>query len=256
MARRPVPRQNVPMKKLCSLALLAFTAQAQPSVQVLASNGMRAVIQELKPQCERSIGHPLSIQFGSTTDLMKKIDSGEPFDLVILTKEAIDQLAKGGKISSNTTAIARCGVGVGIRSGAPKPDIGSPDAVKTTLLKAKSVAYAEDGASRVFVEEMERKLGIAEQMKPKTMLTHGSGAADAAVAEGKADIVLTLGSEILGVHGVELAGPLPASLENYVNFAAGISRMTQNSDAAKAMVQFLTSPAAAPVYKVKGMEAR
>jgi molybdate transport system substrate-binding protein len=234
----------------------AAAAQSGP-VTVLASNGVRAVIEELRPQCERTIGHPLAIQYGSTTDLAKRIDAGESFDLTVLTTEAIDRLIKSGKLSgSSRAAIARCGVGVGIRAGAPKPNIATPEAMKAALLQAKAIAYAEDGASRVFVEKMEQTLGIAGQMKAKTMLTHGSGAADATVAEGKADIVLTLGSEILGVHGVELVGPLPAAVQGYINFAAAADAKGQNAEAAKAVIQFLKSPAAAPIYQAKGMEAR
>jgi molybdate transport system substrate-binding protein len=241
-----------------AILALAGTATAQTGpVHVLASNGVRAVIEELRPQCERTIGHALEIQFGSTTDLAKKIEAGEPFDLTILTTEAIDRLIRSGRLAAATRAdIARCGVGVGIRAGAPKPNISTPDAMKAALLKAKAVTYAEDGASRVFVEKMEQTFGIADQMKAKTLLTHGSGAANQEVVAGKADMVLTLGSEILPVRGVQLIGPLPAAVEGYVNFAAGASANTQNADSAKAVIQFLKSRAAAPVYKAKGMEAR
>jgi len=225
------------------------------SLHVFASNGVKAVIQDLQPECERAIGRPLSIQFASTTDLMKKIDAGEAFDLAVLTSDAIDQLVKSGRVAPKATPLARSGVGVGVRTGAQKPDIRSPEAMKRTLLKADSVTYAEDGASRPFVEEMEEQLGITSEVKAKTMLTHGSGAATANVAKGKADLVLTLASEILPVHGIELVGPLPESLQGYVNFAAGVAAQTGNAEAAKSIIQFLTGPAAAPVYKAKGMEA-
>jgi molybdate transport system substrate-binding protein len=239
------------------LAVLSLPAAAQNApVRVLASNGVKAVIQELQPQCERAIGRPLAIQFGSTTDLVNKIAAGESFDLAMLTYEAIDQLEKAGKLAPKTTRLARCGVGVGIRSGAPKPDIGTPEAMKRTLLNAKSVTYAEDGASRPFVEKMEERLGITNELKAKTTLTHGSGTATANVADGKADLVLTLASEILPVHGIELVGPLPEALQGYVNFAAGIDPHSKNAEAAKSIIQFLTGPSAAAVYKSKGMEAR
>jgi len=240
-----------------AMAVFSLPASAQNApVRVFASNGVKAVIEELKPQCERAIGHPLAIQFGSTTDLLQKIDAGEPFDLTMLTADAIDQLIKSGKVASKAAPLARCGVGVGIRTGAPKPEFGTPEAMKRALLKAKSVTYAEDGASRGFVEKMEERLGIVSEIKAKTILTHGSGAATANVADGKAEIVLTLASEILPVHGIELAGPLPDALQGYINFAAGIGANAKNAESAKAMIQFLTGPSAAPVYKAKGMEAR
>lgn len=229
---------------------------AETSLRVFASNGVKAVIEELQPQCERATGRRLAIQFGSTADLVKKIDAGEPFDLTMLTSDAIDQLIKFGKLAPKAVPLARCGVGVGIRSGTPKPEIGTSEAIKRTLLKAKSVTYAEDGASRVFVEKMEERLGIASELKAKTMLTHGSGAATANVADGKSDLVLTLASEILPVHGIELVGPLPEALQGYVNFAAGVAVEAHDPAAANAVIQFLKGPSAAPVYKAKGMEVR
>ncbi|HLI83811.1 MAG TPA: substrate-binding domain-containing protein [Bryobacteraceae bacterium] len=248
------------MSKL-SIPLLALAiaggAAAQQPLHVLCSNGVREVIKELQPKCERAIGHPLAIEYGSTTDLVKKIDGGEKFDLAIFTTEAIDRFIQSGKLVAATRAdIARCGVGVGIRAGAPKPDISTPEAMKATLLKAKYVSYAADGASRKFVEEMEQKFGIAGEMKAKTILTHGSVEADANVAAGKADLVLTLGSEILPAPGVQLVGPLPAAVQHYINFAAAVSTMAQNADAAKAMIRFLKGPETAPVYRAKGMEER
>jgi molybdate transport system substrate-binding protein len=229
---------------------------AENSLRVFASNGVKAVIEQLQPQCERATGRKLAIQFGSTTDLVQKINAGQAFDLTMLTSEAIDQLIKSGKVASKGVPLARCGVGVGIRSGAPRPDISTPEAMKRTLVKAKSVTYAEDGASRVFVERMEDRLGIASEVKAKTMLTHGSGAATANVADGNAELVLTLASEILPVHGIELVGPLPEALQDYVNFAAGVAADAHDPAAANAVIQFLKGPSAAPVYKAKGMEAR
>src|SRR5215469_5813214 len=242
-----------------AIAILAFTgtvfAQTGPT-HVFCSNGMRAVIEELRPQCERTVGHAMEFKFGSTTDLVNKINSGAPFDLAILTTDAIDRLGQSGKVAILTRAdIARCGVGVGIRAGSAKPDIRTPEAMKAALLKAKAVTYAEDGASRTFVENMEQTFGIADQMKAKTVLTHGSGAANQQVLAGKADMVLTLGSEILPVPGMQLIGPLPSSVQGYVNFAAAASAQTEKAAAAKAIIEFLKSSAAAPVYKAKGMEA-
>jgi molybdate transport system substrate-binding protein len=248
------------MSKLSTplLVLVAAAAAAgQQPVHVLASNGVREVIKDLQPKVEHAIGHPLVIEYGSTTDLVNKIGAGESFDLTVLTTEAIDKLIQSGKLAASTrTDIARCGVGVGIRAGAPKPDISTPEAMKATLLKAKSVSYAADGASRKFVEQMEQTFGITDQMKAKTILTHGSVEADANVAAGKADIVLTLGSEILPAPGVQLIGPLPTAVQHYVNFAAAVDTMAQNADAAKAVIKFMKSSAAASVYQAKGMEAR
>jgi molybdate transport system substrate-binding protein len=233
-----------------------LTAQSTP-VRMLVSNGVKAALDDLKPQCERAIGRPLAIQFGSTTGLKEKIDGGEAFDVTLLTTEAIDSLIKGGKLDAGTRVdLARCGVGLAVRSGAPKPDIHTPEALKRTLLKAKSIAYAGDGASRPFIEMMFQSLGITADVKPAIVLTKGSGPAMESVAQGKADIVLTLMSELLPVHGIDVVGAFPSEVQNYVNFSGAVASKTQNADAAKAVLRFLAGPGAAPTYKQKGMEPR
>jgi molybdate transport system substrate-binding protein len=236
------------------LAMYSAAAQNAP-VHVLASNGVKAVIDELKPQAERAVGRPLAIEFDTSSSVKKRIEGGEAFDVVILTSDVIDDLAKAGKIAPGTrTEIARCGIGIGVRSGASKPDIKSADALKKTLLAAKSITYAQDGASRTYILQMEDKLGISDQMKAKTILEQGSVRSNARVAEGSAEMILTLVSEILPAPGVQLVGPLPAEVQHYVNFATGIGTNTKNTDAGKALAKFFSSPAVAPTLKAKGME--
>ena len=241
------------------LILLAPPASANAAeVRVICSNGIKAVVEGIRPQFEHATGNTLVLQYGSTAELKRKIDSGEPFDAVILGADAVDGLAKAGKVSSATVAeVARAGVGVGVRAGARKPDIRPADAMKQTLMAAKTVTYATEGASRAFIEKMYDHFGIAAEMKPKVMLAPGSGEADAWVAQGKSEIVMTLVSEILpAAPGVTLVGPLPEAVQGYVTFRAAAGANAKNADGAKALVQFLKGPAAAPVYKAKGMEAR
>ena len=153
----------------------------------------------------------------------KQIENGEAFDVAILTSDVIDDLAKAAKIAAGTrTEIARCGIGIGVRAGAAKPDIKTTDALKKTLLAAKSITYAQDGASRNYILQMEDKLGIADAMKAKTILEQGSVRSNARVADRCAQMIMTLVSEILPAPGVQLVGPLPAELQHYVNFAVGI----------------------------------
>jgi molybdate transport system substrate-binding protein len=233
-----------------------YSAAAQNApVHVLASNGVKAVIDELKPQAERAIGRPLAIEFGTSLVVKKQIESGEAFDVAILTSDVIDDLAKAGKIAAGTrTEIARCGIGIGVRTGAGKPDIKTTDALKKTLLAAKSITYAQDGASRNYILQMEDKLGIADAMKAKTILEQGSVRSNARVADGSAEMIMTLVSEILPAPGVQLVGPLPADVQHYVNFAVGIGPNSKNTDAGKALSKFFASPAVAPTLKAKGME--
>jgi len=237
------------------ICFLAQAAAQQPAVHVLASNGMKAVVEELQPRCERAIGHPLSIEYNSTAALMQKIDAGATFDVAILTSEAVGQLVKEAKVTAGTRAdFARSGIGLAVRSGSAKPDIATPAALKRTLQSAASITYAKDGASRSYIDKMLEQLGLVEETKSKIVLTQGSGPAMASVASGQAAIVMTLMSELMPVHGIDIAGPLPAELQSYVSFGAGAGVKAGQPDAAKALIAFLKSPEAAPVYKTKGME--
>lgn len=245
---------------ITAAGLLCFLTQAattQPgAVRLLASNGMKAVIEELQPQLERAAGHPLSIEYNSTAALKEKIDGGAPFDVAILTSDVIGDLVKATRLTAGTrTDFARSGIGVAVRSGAPKPDISTPAALKRALQGATSVTWAKDGASHVYIDKMMERLGLADEIKSKAILTQGSGPAMASVAAGKADIVMTLMSELLPVHGIDIIGPLPAELQNYVSFGAAVSAKASEPEGAKALIAFLKSPAATPVYKSKGMEA-
>jgi molybdate transport system substrate-binding protein len=247
-------KRFVAISAVLMLAAVSAAAQNAP-VRVLASNGVKAVIDDLKPQAERAIGRPLVIEFGTSSAVKTRIEGGEAFDVAILTSEVIDDLAKAGKIAAGTrTEIARCGIGIGVRAGAAKPDIRTTDALKKALLAAKSITYAQDGASRTYILQMQDKLGIGDAMKAKTILEKGSVGSNARVADGSAEMVLTLVSEILPAPGVQLVGPLPAEVQSYVNFAEGIGPNSKNTEAGKALVKFFASPAIAPTLKAKGME--
>lgn len=231
------------------------TAAQAPTVRVLASNGVQGALNEIIPQCERAIGHPLSVEFGTTATLKPRIESGEAFDFTVLTSEAIDALIKEGKVAADSRAnAARVGIGIGIRAGAAKPDVSTPEALKKALLNAKSITYAAAGASRPPTDKMLERMGIADALKSKTLLLAGAEETSAAVREGKAEILITLISEIVSAKGLELAGPLPREFQAYVAFAAGVSPNAKNAEGAKAAVKFLTGPKATSAYRAKGME--
>jgi molybdate transport system substrate-binding protein len=218
---------------------------------------MKSEILDLQPQAERALARPLTIDFGSTTGLLARINAGEPFDVAILTSDAIANLTNENKLAAATRAdLSRCGVGFAVRTGAPRPDIGTTAAMKQALLGARSIAYAKDGASRPTVEKMFDRLGIAAELKSKLVLTTGSGPAMEAVASGQTAVVLTLISELMPVHGIDIVGPLPADLQGYVSFGAAANSKTANAEAARLLIAQLKAPAAAAVYKAKGMEAR
>lgn len=212
-------------------------------------------MEELRPQCESAVGHPIDMQFNTSVALKQKIEAGDAFDVTILTSELIDDLIRQGKIQAGSHVdLARSGIGVGIRTGAPKPDISTPEAMKQTLLSAKAISYAAEGASRVYIEKMFESLGVADQVKPKIILEKQPGQPQINVAEGKADLVMTLVSEILPVHGIELLGPLPSDFQHYVSLAGGVGANAHDPETAKAVLKFLSGPAAGPVFKAKGME--
>ena len=231
------------------------TATYAADIRVLASNGVKAAVEELKPQLEKASGSTLSIDFSTAAALRERIEKGEAFDLAILTDDAIDALIKGGKISPTQRAkLARVGIGVGYRKGAAKPDITTAAGIKQTLLNATSIAYTGNGASRPAIDKMFERLGIAGQLKAKSHLT-AAGAAPASVGKGESDLVLTLISEILPEPGVVLAGPIPPEFQSYIGFSAAPAPKAAASPAVASLIKFLDGPAAASIYKVKGMEA-
>jgi quinoprotein glucose dehydrogenase len=226
------------------------------ALRLLVSNGMKGTMEELQPQCEKAVGRSLAIQFGSTASLKKRIEMGEAFDVTIITTEAIADLIKQGKLTgASRMDVGRSELGIGIRAGAPKADIRTPEALKKTLQEAKSITYPQDGASRGFIENMFARMGIAADVKPKIILAPGSGPATESVAAGQAAMVITLFSEIVPIHGVEILGPLPGEYQSDIRFGAATSATSQNAEAARALIAFLSGPQAGPVLKAKGIAA-
>jgi molybdate transport system substrate-binding protein len=237
-------------------ALLAAPA-ASAQVRVLASNGVRAALEALKPQVEKAAGQTLVIEYGATAGLRRKIEAGEAFDMAIITPQATADLIKSGKIASGSAVdFARTGVGFGIKAGAAKSDISTPDAVKQMLLTAKSISIVREGASRATIDKMFDTLDVAVYVAPKTTLEAGTEESGKNVAEGRAEVEIVPLSEIPLVPGVDTLGPLPGALQQYLLFQASVSANAKDAAAAKKAIQFLTSPAAAPVLKAKGMEAK
>jgi len=222
-------------------------------ITVLASAAFMEAYRELVPQFERASGHKVTTLQAPTVDITKRIKGGETVDLVIMAAPAIDQLIADGKIVAGSRAdLARSGVGVAVPRGAPKPDISSAEALKQALMAAGSIAYST-GPSGVYLAGLFRRMGIAEALAPKIKQVKGEPVG-AVVARGEAEIGFQQVSELLPVAGIEYLGPLPPEIQEVTVFAAGRHVAAKESDGAKALVAFLTAPAAAPVIRKTGME--
>src|SRR6476661_6232407 len=240
-----------------ALATTQGTAASSAEIKVLTSVALTSALDELAPQYERATGNKLTIGYGLISDIRKRILEGETADVIILSRPVMDELQKQDKVAAvPITNVVGTAVSVAARAGAPKPDMSSVDAFKRTLLTTKSIVYADPaqgGASGVHFASVLDRLGIAEQMKPKTILVPGAQAADA-VAKGEAELGVAQASEIVPVTGAQLVGPLPGEYGRVTVFSAGVGAGIKVPDAAKALIQFLAGPTAAPVFKSKGFE--
>jgi molybdate transport system substrate-binding protein len=247
-------------KLLClAVALVISNGQtaAAAGLKVLTAGAFKQVLLALAPAFEQQSGQTLTIENATAGALAKRIAGGEVFDVAILGPKAIDELAGQGKFAlASRVVLAKVGIGVVVKAGAPKPDISTVEAFKRAVLDAKSVAYidpAAGGSSGIYVASLLERLGLAEEVKPKAKLIAGGAVAEH-IAKGEAELGIHQISEIVPVAGVTLVGPLPAEIQNYTTYAAGIGASAQNSEAAKALINLLSGPAAAPVIKEKGME--
>ena len=242
---------------LSIVAMGAVRDARSAEIKVLTGGAFKQVLLALVPEFEKQTGHKVIIENDTVGALTKRIDGGEVFDLALLTPRAVDDLTAKGKFAAGSRQnLARVGVGVVVKDGTPKPDISSVDAFKKSLLAAKSVAYidpAAGGSSGIYVSGLLDKLGIAAEVKPKAKLIHGGAVAEH-IARGEAEVGIHQISEILPVKGIVLVGPLPAEIQNYTIYAAGLGANAKQAEAAKALIKALTGPAAADVLKSKGMQ--
>lgn len=237
------------------IALLAQgVSAAAADVKVMAGAAMSGAFAELLPQFERATGHKVVIQYGATGAFKKQIEAGEAFDLVIMGSDGVDDLIKQGKIAGDTRLdIARVGIGVAVREGAPKPDISSVDAFKNTLLNVKSVTYTPESATGPHFAKVLDRLGIAEQVKAK-IKPNPPNRVPEVVAAGEVDLAIGAAPSLLFAKGVQLVGLLPAELQNWFVNTAGVSTAAKQPDAARALIKHVTTPEAAAAIKAKGME--
>jgi molybdate transport system substrate-binding protein len=243
---------------LAGLGLAAFLAQPgianAAHINLWTARALATVLAEVGPQFERATGHKVTITIGLPPEFLRRAQLGERFDLMITGAPQLDALIESGQIRAATrTHIARSGIGVEVRAGAPKPDISSVDAFKQTLLEAKSIAYLRDVGSGVYVAQLLERLGIADAVRSK-VTRPDSDIVSELVARGEVEIGMVVITQILTTPGVELVGPLPREIQSYVLFTAGISANSNAPEAAADLIRFLTGPIAAPVIKAQGME--
>jgi molybdate transport system substrate-binding protein len=233
---------------------LPDAAQAE-ALKVLTAGAFKQVLLAILPQFEAT-GHEVQWDNDTVGGLLKRIEGGESFDVVIASPAALDSLAKSGRIAGGRIDLAKVGVGVAVREGAAKPDISTVDGFKQALLAAKAVAYidpASGGSSGIYLSGLLDRLGIAAAIRPKSVLVQGGTSADRVIS-GEADVAVQQISELLPVKGVALIGPLPPAIQNYTVYSAGIAAGTQQQASAQALLALLRSAGGAAVLKNKGME--
>jgi len=240
-------------------ALLLASPAAAAEVRVMISGGLTAAFNALAPEFERSTGNKVLIAYGpsmgtTVNAIPVRLERGEPADVLIMVGYALGDLVKNGKVIADSRVdLVKSLIGVAVKAGAPKPDISSADALKRALLAAKSIAYS-DSASGVYVStEMFAKLGITEEMKDKARKIPATPVGEI-VAHGDAEIGFQQFSELMPVQGIDIVGPLPSELQKVTVFSAGIAAVSKEPEAGKALIKFLTSPAARAEIIRSGME--
>lgn len=230
---------------VAAVAWAAFDCAEAAEIRVLSAGAMKAMVTELAEAFLKESGHTVIVTSGTVGAVRQKLTAGEPADVVIATDTAIDELAHQGAIVTGTrTDLARTGIGVAVRQGAPLPDISTPEAFKRTLLSAKSLVYVNPSlgaTSGIHFAGVLQRLGIADAVKDKTLLWPGGYAAEA-VAKGQAELCVHQISEILPVKGVTLVGPLPRDLQKITTYSAGLPAQSAAPEAARVFIAFMARP--------------
>lgn len=252
-------------RRLIGLVVLAVTVAvpAAPAradeLIVFSAGAVRAIVTELSEAFRQETGHAVALSFGTVGVTRGKLASGAPVDVVIMTDTAVDDVIReGGLVAGSRADLARTGMGVGVRDGAPRPDISTPEAFKATLLAAKSLVYvdpAQGATSGIHFKSVLERLGIADAVRAKTQLVAGGYPAEK-VASGEAELVVHQISEIVPVKGVVMIGPLPADLQKVTVYSAGLATRSTHPEAARAFVAFLTRPAFKPKFAAAGLDYR
>ena len=250
------------VRALGALVLAAALSTAPPAaraaeIQVLSAGAMRSIVTDLGAAFEKESGHTLKFNFATVGVIKAKLAEATPVDVVIMTDEAMRDMSRQGAVAEGSwTAIGRTGIGVAVRDGAPKPDIGSPEALKQALLATKSLTYidpAQGGTSGIHFAGVLQRLGIADAVKPKTTLVPGGYPAEL-VAKGDVEMVVHQISEIIPVKGVTLVGALPRDLQKITVYAAGVTVPSKSKEPPRAFVTYLARPDFKPKLAAAGLD--
>lgn len=234
------------------LLLQARTADAA-DIKVLSALGIKAVMDDLVPKFERASGHRLVVTFAPLGAAMKLMQGGETADVIILPQQGLDDLARSRTVNADgVRSLARSGMAVAVRKGAPKPDISTPEAFRRALLAAKSITYGRGAGSEHIGKVLER-LGIASEVEAKTV-RGTAGDSGVRVANGEAEIGMSLLQVLMPVAGIDIVGPLPGDLQETLVFAVAIMPATKDALSSKALVDFLLTTEAGEVFREKGLE--
>ena len=251
-------RSHVLVLLVVCLLVTASTARAQ-EIRVMTSGGFTAPYLELVPTFEHATKQKVITSFGASMggapdSIPSRLERGEPVDVVILAAPALDDLIRQGKVVAGSRVdLVRSVIGMAVRAGAPRPDISTVDALKRTLLEAKSIAYSASASGVYLSTDMFPRLGIADQIKHKTKRIE-SERVGTVVARGDAEIGFQQVSELLPIAGIDYVGPLPEAVQQVTVFSAGIATKARDPEAAKAMIRFLASPAARAAITKNGLE--
>jgi molybdate transport system substrate-binding protein len=244
------------MKKFRGVAalfgLLVFVQPHSAELKIFGSRVTKVIVGELGAQFEKATGYTPVVVADVAQVMKRRVEAGEPFDLAVLVDFQIDDLIKTGKLLADSRAdVMSSGIGVAVKRGAPKPDIGTVEAFTQALLNAKSVTYLKEGASTIHLRKLFVQLGIADAIKAKAVETDGETVSEL-VGDGKVELGLIVVPNIMSVAGAELVGPLPKEINSIVMFTAGVSAVSPNQQAALALIKLLKSPEAKPVIQAKG----
>jgi molybdate transport system substrate-binding protein len=235
-------------------ALLLSGMASAAEINVISTQATEEAYKELVAQFEKASGHKVTTFFSGTLNVQKKLADGEPYDLILMAGPAIDEQIKLGKaVAGSRVDLAKSGTGLAVRKGAAKPDISSADALKKTLLTVKSIGYST-GPSGLYMLSVFERLGIADQVRGKLKQTPSGVFVGTLIANGDTEVGFQQISELVHFAGIDYVGPLPGELQRMTMFSTGLHSGARQADAARALVKFLTAPAAAPVIRKHGLE--